>query len=295
MYQFTINSDNIRDFKKAIADIYNELHGGLTVEKELTSQEIAGENVDLPPVIEKPVTPPALPEVDEDGAEIVEEITFKDEETPLASITPPVTTPAHVSNVELDSEGIPWDIRIHSRGKTKLKKDNSWKLKKGVDVALVDSVKAELKNKMQNIGSAPQVPPTPINANTPIINSPITNPGGATLSSSESLNITNVAPPVQPQVNVPPTVQPQVNVPPPVQPQIIPDNQVLEVPHTFESFKRYLPMILVRLINDEILDEKYMNDLKAYFGVTNVFEASEAHKLELFESFIEYGYVQRMQ
>jgi hypothetical protein len=50
---------------------------------------------------------------------------------------------AGVVSAEVDSAGIPWDERSHQKGKSK-KKDNTWKLKKGIDLALVQSVTAEL-------------------------------------------------------------------------------------------------------------------------------------------------------
>lgn len=43
---------------------------------------------------------------------------------------------------ELDSEGMPWDARIHSSAKSKTQ-DGKWKLARNVDKALVEAVKAE--------------------------------------------------------------------------------------------------------------------------------------------------------
>lgn len=51
------------------------------------------------------------------------------------------STPA---GAELDSAGNPWDARIHSGGKSTLQ-DGTWKLKKGVDKALVDQITAQNK------------------------------------------------------------------------------------------------------------------------------------------------------
>lgn len=45
---------------------------------------------------------------------------------------------------DFDVEGIPWDARIHSGAKSKTK-DGCWRIKKGADPALVQSVTAELK------------------------------------------------------------------------------------------------------------------------------------------------------
>lgn len=82
-------------------------------------------------------------------------------------ITSTSTITASVSDVELDSEGLPWDGRIHSSSKAKLAKDNTWKLKRGLDVALVEQVKGELRQVMsipkpaQNV-AAPDARSTPM-------------------------------------------------------------------------------------------------------------------------------------
>jgi hypothetical protein len=51
---------------------------------------------------------------------------------------------SEVIGVELDAEGIPWDGRIHVDSKNKVK-DGTWRLKRKLDEAYVESVKAELK------------------------------------------------------------------------------------------------------------------------------------------------------
>lgn len=61
--------------------------------------------------------------------------------------------------VEVDSEGLPWDARIHTDSKTKLKKEGTWKLKRNIDKALVAQVKAQLKQVM-----AIPVPSAPVHA-----------------------------------------------------------------------------------------------------------------------------------
>ena len=50
----------------------------------------------------------------------------------------PIASPATVidnGGIELDAEGIPWDVRIHASSKQKLVKGNTWKLKRGVEAA----------------------------------------------------------------------------------------------------------------------------------------------------------------
>jgi hypothetical protein len=79
---------------------------------------------DPPPAVEAPDPPPAPP-------------------------APPAEAP------KLDADGCPWDERIHSKGKTILKETGLWRLKRGIDLAVVDAVKAEL------VGTPPPAPPAP--------------------------------------------------------------------------------------------------------------------------------------
>lgn len=88
-----------------------------------------------------------------------------DPPTPLPPITekeileppPPVEPPAPADpDAVLDSEGLPWDKRIHGSGKTFLKKTGAWKLIRGVDPVLVAKVKTELA---QAQGVKPDPPP----------------------------------------------------------------------------------------------------------------------------------------
>lgn len=77
-----------------------------------------------------------------------------------ATVTLPAVTSQATgsSGVDLDSEGQPWDVSIHSTGKTKLQSDGTWKLKKGVDKTLVDQVKARNAGLVSNV--APITPPS---------------------------------------------------------------------------------------------------------------------------------------
>lgn len=76
---------------------------------------------------------------------------------PMAAVAPPVAAPAvtappaaapaapltGASLIDIDTEGIPWDERIHTAKKSKLK-SGVWRLKPGVDALLVAQVKSEL-------------------------------------------------------------------------------------------------------------------------------------------------------
>jgi len=63
----------------------------------------------------------------------------------VAALPTVATSPATpTSGVELDTEGHPYDVRIHSAGKSKIA-NGTWKLKKGVDKALVEQINAQNK------------------------------------------------------------------------------------------------------------------------------------------------------
>lgn len=70
-----------------------------------------------------------------------------------------LTISATDSLVPLDSQGLPWDSRIHASTKTFIA-DGSWKLRRGVDPISVDMVKHQLKELM-SVPTAP-APPTPV-------------------------------------------------------------------------------------------------------------------------------------
>lgn len=71
----------------------------------------------------------------------------------LASSAAPAT-PA--GSVDLDAKGLPWDERIHSSGKTRVKGD-VWRTKGGVPPERIAAVEAELRARM---GNAPIAAPT---------------------------------------------------------------------------------------------------------------------------------------
>lgn len=81
---------------------------------------------------------------------------------PPATTAPTPTTPGPVSSVEgavpLDSNGLPWDARIHAESKAKIA-DGSWRSKRNLDPAIKASVEAELRQVM-GAPAAPLVVPT---------------------------------------------------------------------------------------------------------------------------------------
>ena len=108
-------------------------------------------------------------------------------EVPAAVVGVPVPPVPEVSNVpppptasvELDSNGLPWDGRIHASTKTKVAA-GSWTKKRGVDENLVRHVEAELRAILAApaAGGVP-VPPFPSAGAAPVVTDPATAFGGA--------------------------------------------------------------------------------------------------------------------
>lgn len=78
------------------------------------------------------------------------------EETPVPSqvFAPPPPIP-QVPGVELDSQGLPWDFRIHAKTKTKMK-NGTWKKLRGSNSEVSKKIEDELKN-VQSLPPAPPV------------------------------------------------------------------------------------------------------------------------------------------
>jgi hypothetical protein len=66
---------------------------------------------------------------------------------PAAPTSPPPAPPATSGAIELDSEGLPWDGRIHASSKAKVG-NGAWRTRRNLDAATHDRIKAELKAAM---------------------------------------------------------------------------------------------------------------------------------------------------
>lgn len=73
------------------------------------------------------------------------------------------------AGIDIDSQGYPWDGRIHSGSRVKLS-DGSWKLKRGAELVEVERIRSEFD---QAIDAPPPVNFTDVLANIPLPVSPI--------------------------------------------------------------------------------------------------------------------------
>lgn len=88
---------------------------------------------------------------------------------PPAPVVPPPPPASTTEEVLVDSQGTPWDARIHGSGKTFMKKDGSWKRKKGISEQEYTAVMEELRAAM---GAAPVVEDTPPPPPAPVVEAP---------------------------------------------------------------------------------------------------------------------------
>lgn len=180
----------------------------------------------------------------------------EEEFTPENMIGKTLSQPSLDVSGELDAEGIPWDARIHSSGKSKYKKDNTWTLKRGVTDEEAAKIKAEYKH-VDVVGLPTQ---------------------GMTSSPVQV---------AQPIVQAAPIAQPTVVTPPPALP-------TMSSGHTVDTFKANFPLILGNLITEGKVTQEYINQLKDYFKVTEIWMINDEQKANLFESFVGYGLVTKV-
>lgn len=121
-------------------------------------------HTDLPPPPPLPFAPPPPP--------------VNSATAPAGSTAPENSALVSAASVadEFDASGVPFDIRIHQKTRNK-KKDGTWKIRKGLDDAIVESVMRELAPRIR-IGSQPTVTPAPAGASAPVSLPPIPPPPG---------------------------------------------------------------------------------------------------------------------
>jgi hypothetical protein len=104
---------------------------------------VATPTPDLPEAetVEAPLSPPTAGAAADTAAD------------PAISTAPPTLAPAVApsTGADVDSQGLPWDARIHSSNRQKIA-DGTWRKKRGVSDTLVETVSAELRQIM----AAPQ-------------------------------------------------------------------------------------------------------------------------------------------
>lgn len=179
----------------------------------------AGATVPPPPAMDTAVTPPApVPPVaaaPAPNAPFVPPVSAAPSANPSITNVAPVQAGASVpvaplpqGTDEYDSTGIPFDARIHQKKKG-VKKDGTWKLQKGIDQSVVESVMRELAPRIRKPG-----------VNTPAVVGASAAP--VSLPAAGSVPVPP-PPPVVPSANTGvASAAPAVPVPPPPAPGAVP-------------------------------------------------------------------------
>ena len=248
MYQVTIKGRSLQELKDAVNDINNELGNGNRV--------VNGVERALTPAVEAIITSTTLNvpkmELSEDEVEVASPYS---EAPPLAhaGMVSHIINPPVVDGEGLDAEGLPWDKRINTESKKKIVA-GTWKIKRGMDVNVVNQVKAELKQAIHLQANPIAIPAAPIDATTPAVA-------------------------MVPEVVTP--VAPAAPVAPPV----------MNGGHTLESFRANMPMVMGTLITEGKITPEYVEQLKAHFGTQEIWNVTEEQKEEMFHTFVNHSII----
>jgi hypothetical protein len=178
----------------------------------------------------------------------------------------------------VDSRGLPWDERIHASSRAK-NKDGTWRYRRGLDEREAQAVEQELVERVKaaqveeivdtsTVAPSSFVPPAPVESETPVPFGPPT----------------FVVP-----VEEPAPVPTYENVPTPA---AQPDRPA----HTFETFKSNFVQVFSTLMNSGIITPQYLQEIKDYFKVQEVFElyGDETKLRELFDNFCSGGLITKL-
>ena len=212
------------------------------------------------------------------GVDLASPNAEKTVEQEIPQYTPQQLAPPPVSATipERDNRGMPWDERIHSAARS-LNKDGSWRIKRGVEDALVAQVEGQLR-----VGQVAQgLPPA-------------------------AMVIPQPPPPTvhveMPQFAVPQAAQPQVVAAPLAAAAPVQNYENIQTPagtrpaHTLNTFKNNLMLLFAQLIEEKKISKEYVQQLLAHFELKEVwnFLGSEKKLMELYDAFAEYGFITKV-
>lgn len=259
-WEITCKGKNLNELKEALTDALNELTGlatikNVSVRRNLDKPELSGvqrehyDNSDA-----------------EDNEEYVDESeigqSLKSSTQAIERDLASSGRPAPVVNMnELDSEGIPWDSRIHASSKAKVA-NGTWRIKRGVEDVDADKVKAEYRGSLQQPSHA-TLPERTISTGPQMVHAPV--------------------------VQLPPNLKVMQTPVTPVAPL-----PTMNSGHTLETFSANFPLILAQLITEGKIKQDYVNQLKIHFGVDQIWQLNDAQKAETFKSWVDYKIIQQV-
>ncbi len=269
MFKITITAEDLAELRSKLVDTLSGMDE--FTKESVPSQVVAEVAHDVKEALEEharatSVPPPVFPPI------LAQELP----PPPIAPLPAPIKTYQEKVGTLLefgvDSKGLPWDSRIHSVSQG-TNKDGSWRLRRGVEDAQVTQVEFELRQRLAAEGHAappvtpPSLPPIPPPAAPP---APfLAPPQPVVLQAVPPAPVQQpIAPPPAPAIAAPSSIAPVLNA------------------HTAKTFKENLVATLGRLVSEGKLTQDYVNQLKAYFQVDQIWQVSEAQAAEMFETFV---------
>lgn len=181
------------------------------------------------------------------------------------------------TNAEYDSDGYPYDERIHSAGKS-VNKDGTWRYKKGIEKDLIKQVEATLPRKTNVHASATVTLPQAVN------------PQQTSLPPAQPFQMQAMAAMQQPVQS--PLHQIPVAAPTPVQPEVVPNAFDLA------SFTKHFPTIVARLTSEGKITRDYVLAIEKYYGLQqlmDILKPAQAQNLNgLFLDWAQHGLITRV-
>lgn len=275
MYSFQLKADTVTELHKKIINFAKELEASPTGEPVSFEkmQEDGEDSYNQMPTHYSDADPvhvgvdPAIPGADK-------------------TVITTISNGSVLDTSELDAAGMPFDDRIHTSARTKVK-SGTWKYKKGVNDETINAIEKQTREKLglvkqdrmvvtnhaqpapqiQVSAPIPTVPPASVHVAAPVFQSP--------------------APAVQ--VSTPVYADPVVPIAAPVQ-------QATRPAFDFASFKTNFVTFVSSLISQKKIDRPYILELCNYFQIPDIWEITkdDAKTLELFNNFAAYGWLTKV-
>lgn len=184
------------------------------------------------------------------------------------------------TNAEYDSDGYPYDNRIHSAGKS-INRDGTWRYKKGVEKDFIKQVEATLPRKTNAHASATVTLPQAVNPQQMI------EAAQQTPQPFQMQAMAAMQQPVQSPLHQIPVAAPMPATPP-------------AVPSAFDlkSFTEHFPTIVARLTSEGKITRDYVLAIEKYYGLQqlmDILKPAQAQNLNgLFLDWAQHGLITRV-
>ena len=271
MFKIVIEGSSLMRLKENLNSIYNEMCSPDVKVSNETQEVIPVVNTMTATQVEESFRPLGVKMAKANEVLLAPVIEFAEKLVEVAPIEPVVLEGG--ANEFLDADGLPWDKRINTATKTRVKA-GTWKIKRGLEESVVAQVQAELKQSAHVAANPVAIPAAPIDLNTPVTTQAIQQPNAAVVT-AETTMIPNTPAVLQEAAAIIPL-------------------QMNTNGHSFATFKNGFAMILSNLISEKTLTQEYVEQLKTYFKVDEIWNVNEVQMQEMFETFSAQGWITKV-